>query len=205
MPRFADVVKGKRARKTIALSLPNASEPAAEEISLDVRVLTGDEEALVLESARAWATSKGVADPKPGDPLYDLGLMVYTVLAACVDTDSPVENPRSFFVSVEEILGSLDRDRITYLYEQHELWQDACSPYSTREPHETAVWAYAIEVAESESPLDRPFANTRPAMRWSFERSMARLLLSSLKLRSLSGSSSVPDSTGATQGPTEAS
>src|SRR5262245_55279121 len=45
------------------------------DVLVDLRVLTGVEEATVLQKAREFAISRGLEHPKDGDPLYELGKM----------------------------------------------------------------------------------------------------------------------------------
>jgi hypothetical protein len=201
MPRFRDILKGKRPRKTISLPILAPEEPGAvpgpvpleAHVEIDVTVLPGDQEALVLEEARAFATKRGVPDPKPGDPIYDLGLMVHTLVATCLDPEVRAEE-RPFFESVDELLAGLDRDRIAFLHALQDLWQDQCSPYRDGEPDEDHVFQFAIAMADSEDPQRSPFGTMRPGLLWSYMRSTARLLVIAVRNRSQSGSTSEADS-----------
>ena len=240
MARFGDILKGKRARRTVEFPLVNtrcsllpplaeleaqraadqagkpsaddatepgsiAPEAAAELMLVDLVVLTGAEEAKSLESARAFAAARGVADPRPDEPIYDLGIMVHTLLIGCVDNASPVDAPRPFFDSADQILQNMDRDRITYLYALHEHWQDECSP-QTRNLSDDAFFGWLVALAGSESPSD-PLERLAPGTRWSYTRTLARLWLSLHQGKSPDGStsaSSTPLSTPANPAASEA-
>lgn len=145
MATFSQVAKGTRARKTIALPMgsgpafcPTVGEdgavafPAAEgAVLLALRPLSPGEMADVLSKARARAIALGVAEPEDGNPIYDLAEMEYTVVLACLDNDAPLDAPRSFFDGgVEQIRSSaeLGRDRLAFLFEQFQLFQDECAP-----------------------------------------------------------------------------
>lgn len=160
-----------------------------------LRVLTGDEYALVLERARQFATARGSADPKPGDPLYDYGEMVHRVVLAAVDPDSDPTNPEPFFASTDELMGSphVGRDGIILLAEQHETWQDLCSPRSL-----TLSTGQLIEFVGKVAAADTPgdfFEQLRPGTLWIFLRILVVLLRSSPTHKWLFGSTSESDTT----------
>ena len=136
-------------------------------------VLTGEEDDEVLANARAHAMSRGVADPKPNDPIFDLAVMVHTLLLGCVDPDSPSSAPAPFFASADQIRKNLSRDQIIHLHAQHEFFQDECSPRAKRFENEHQYYAWVLGVAESESPSDF-FERTGPALLWSSVRTLAK-------------------------------
>jgi hypothetical protein len=172
--RLSDIKKGKKARKTVPFPGILAQEDGQDGFVLDLVVLTGNQEADALSRARAYAKGKGVDAPKDGEPEYDLGLMVHTLLLACVDHSSPEDAPAPFFISADEILENLDRERIAYLYTLQQLWQDSLSPAPSKHVTEEQVWGIVIEAADAEDPL-RFFEKLPPV-------TVARCLLFTAKL-----------------------
>lgn len=191
--KFSQIKKGTRQVKTVPLPvLLDPSQPR-EEVQVGLRCLSGSDSTEVLESTAEFARERGSKNPQAGDPLYELGLRVYTLLFACVDPDNP--DPESegarFFSSVDEILekgqgGSpiLGRDGISYLFEAQEAWQDHCAPQISKLSEEEA-WQKIKEVAASEDPL--VFANMQPALQWNLARFMAERLLIFQRSKSVSG------------------
>lgn len=190
MSKLSDIVKGRKARKVVPF--PGVIAPAEgqqAEIVLDLVVLAGDEEAEVLERARAYAKSKGVDAPKAGEPEYDLGLMVHTLFRACLDHDSTPEAPTPFFASADEILKYLDRERIVFLYTLQQVWQDEISPSGSKHLTEDRIWEFVVAAAEEEDPT-RFFEKLPPASLGRLLHFTARRLLSALRSKSGSFSSS---------------
>jgi hypothetical protein len=170
------------------------AEPAA---LVAMIVLTGEEDDEVLAQARAHAVSRGIAEPKPGDPIFDLSVMVHTLRLGCVDPDSPQDSPVPFFMSAEQIWKNLSRDQIVHLHAQHEFFQDECSPRAKRFESENQFYAWVLKAAESESPSDF-FESIGPAMLWNSVRTLAKqhvLLLTDKSLPTLSSESAGPKST----------
>jgi hypothetical protein len=200
MAKYASIVQGPRARKTIELPRPGATFDAetatwkGPTVKLDVRALRGDEHDRVLSDARAYAKKLGAENPVEGDELFERGRIVHTLAIACIDTDSPKDAPAPFFEGgVEEILGAdeLTPELIAYLYEQQQIHQDEVSPLlKSMSPAEFAV--AVMQTAAGENGDMSFFVSSRPGMRWSFTLSMAKLLASSTMLASLSSSGSEP-------------
>jgi hypothetical protein len=188
LPELPELVEARA--KAAAASGATVPDEAPSTIAVDVRVLSAVEESDCLGFAREYA-ARFSAEAKAGDPLYDLGLMVAVVHRSIIDTDSQAEHPESFFASPDEVL-ELDRDRIAYLYESQQTWQDECAPQAAQFT-EDQFFGWVVGLAASESP-QIPFAYTRPGLRWSLVRTMANQLLTSQQGRSplgwLSGTSS---------------
>ncbi len=201
MSRFSDIQKGKKARKNIEFPAPiDAADPAAR-VYVDLIVLSGDEESEAHRAARAYAISKGSPDPKEGDVHYDLGVMVHLLVRACVDPDVP--GSFAFFFSAEEnaellpdgafdrmaalALSRLDRERICFLHEQRQIWQDTCSPWGPADD-ENAILAKLDELEGVIDPA-RPFAMWRPATVGSLLLTTVKQRAALLRDRSPSGSS----------------
>lgn len=208
MGRFSNIQKGKRARRVVPFPLPNTRCPllaplpeqeaarAATESGSDAPVapddepslvalvvLTGEEDDDVLAHARAHAVSRGVADPKPGEPIFDLAIMVQTLLLGCVDPESPAGAPVPFFESADQIRKHMSREQIVHLFAQHEFFQDECSPRAKRFETENHYYAWVVKTAESESPSDF-FESIGPALLWSSVRTLAKQHVSLLMDRS---------------------
>lgn len=188
MSKLSDIIKGRKARRKVPFPGIIDSTPGAPEVVLDLQVLDGEQEAEALARARAFAVGKGVSAPKSGEPEYDLGLMVHTLLLAAIDHDSPDEAPAPFFASSEEILRHLDRERIAYLYTLQQLWQEDLSPTSSKNFSEDRIFEIAIEAADEEDPL-RFFEKLPPATLARCLVFTARRLRDVLRLKSLSSSS----------------
>jgi hypothetical protein len=220
MPKFSDIQKGTRARRTIEfpadntrckllVPLPELADQQARDqerwekeraaqpgqaapiapgatVKVDLRVLSGEEEAVVLDKARKFAIGRGVKVPRDGEPIYDLAVMIETLALACVDSESPEEAPALFFESSREILDGMDRERIVYVYTVWETWQEECSPQAKTMPPEE-FFDIVVRAADSEDPTD-PFCRLRPGMQWICFRTMASLLISLLPLKSLRSS-----------------
>lgn len=194
MGTFGTIVKGRRARKRS----PELTTMDGVSFSCDLRALVGVDDADVFARAREYAQSKGIASPKDGEPLYELGIAVHTLALACVDPESPEAEPRPFFDGgVEQILAHLDRDRILYLYEVQRGWQSSFSPrasdFASFEERVQAIW----ELANAEEDDERPFARLGAGLHRSLLRTLARQWLISLGIRSLSGSADEPPTTSA--------
>jgi len=201
MATFGQLAKGTRARKPIQLGLGRARiNPATGDwetdeggtvTTLDVRPINPVEHTTIVESARAFAMSKGVANPKDGDELYDDAKVLYTLVLACIDHDSSEKEPKPFFEGgFDQLHGTelLLPDHIGYLYEQQQLWQDECSPRFTNQTPGQFM-AAVMQAAEGNQSF---FVGARPGMRWDFTRTLAAafLNLQTLTSRTSSGSSS---------------
>lgn len=179
MATFSEITSGVFARRTVHMDI------AGQRRAIDVRVLGPDEEALVLEKARAFARERGVESPVDGDPLYDYGVWIHTCALGCVDSESPNDAPRPFFQSVQEILASkrLTRSHIAYLHEMQSIWQDENSPYQRN-----LADADLVDRLEKIASGDiGPFAELPPVTRWLLVRTMAAEWTGSRADRSTSG------------------
>jgi len=198
--KYSSIIQGPRLRKTIDLPRPGASvDPetgawCGPTLKLDVRPLRPDEHDAVIAKARAYAIANGSTDPGEDDELYQRGKMLHTLAIACVDVDSPANDPQPFFDGgVTQLLSSeeLTPEVLAYLYEHQQIHQDECSPLLKKQtPAEFA--AAVMRTAQGENGDMSFFVSSRPGMRWSFTLSMARLLASSMTLASLSSSPSEP-------------
>ena len=184
MAKMRDFARGKRARKVVPATMHDGTViPGG--IAL-VPLLT-DDEADVVGLATAWAEGKGSKAAKPGDPLFERGLQVFTILRSCMDPDSPELAPEPFFASAEEIGQTLDPDRVTLLYFQQRAFQDKMAPPGKdMEPYDFVrmIWSLA---SEEEDPTDIPFDYLPRAAQRSFLRTAARTCANLPEFKSLVG------------------
>ncbi len=175
------------------LSAPNVGDDTA---PLDLRILTSGELGEVLARAQADARAKD-AEPREGDPIYDLARMEHTLLLCCIDPDSPDEAPRLFFASIEEIRKSPDlgQDKLAYLYELQQRFQAECSPKHDKLGLEDILAGMLVLGGEDEESAARFFVSLGPDFQWSFTRSMACQWRISLTGKSPSGSPTAASST----------
>ena len=212
MAKFQDIQKGTRARKPVVFPIESgplldtesplgaeSDHEAPDTVTVDLRVLHGEEEAECLRRAHTSAVKAGVAEPKSGDPLYDFELMIQTLAIACIDHESSNNDPQPFFSSADEIRKHLDRERIAYLFGQYEVWQDECSPQAAKISGDK-LYEIILTAAKSEDPAD-PFVQLRPGTAAICFRTMAGLLLRLPELRSALGPSSTKSSTTASKSP----
>ncbi len=184
MAKFSNIVRGTRALRPVEFSI------WGEAASCSVRPMTGAEEGDAVAAGRAYAVKHGVVDPKPTDRVYEIGVMANTLLVACVDSDD--SNSR-YFANVGEILDNLDTDRIAYLYEAQQFWQDECSPLA-KSMTAAEFAAKVVEIEEAAEGVDF-FMHTRPAMRCSFARHLVAQLFSALRANSGSSTPSEAEPT----------
>jgi hypothetical protein len=178
-----------------------AGEPAIPaSVDVGVRVMTGSELATVYEKAEEFARSKGVSSSNiDGNPIYNLGLSVYTCAVACVDPDSDVRNPEPFFgergdveSAALELLESphISRDSIEYLAKCQQAWQDLCSPDALRVSMKGLVDAVAKIGSSDDEEAFETFLALRPGTQWVCARFMAKQLLILQTLKSPATSTS---------------
>ena len=184
MARFSAIAKGHNARRGVALPLLDGTVAECDVVPL-IGALIAEAEA----GAHAYAKAHGIADPKPGQPLYELGLRVHTLLRACLDKDEPEKKIR-FFDSIEQILDpetGLDQDRIAYLFEAQQAWEATC----TMRPRTLDAREFIEQVvahAEAEEPIEElPFERWPRVLQRSFVSTISRALWNSHPLRSVSG------------------
>lgn len=187
MAKHKSLAKGTRAE--LPFDLPAAT---GEEVGLGclLRPLNGIEEEEALVEARARAIAKGVTDPSPGDPIYDLALMIETIALGCMDPDSPKEAREPTFADGDEIRASFGREAIAYIYAAHQAWQDEASPTLAKLDAKGYVDAIAKLGGPDEVESRRFFLRLQPGLLWSFTRSLAVQQWNSLWGSSDSGNNS---------------
>ena len=182
MSKFSQIANGAAGIDSVEIPMIGVEKP----VKIGLRVLLSDADDDILKNARAFAIAQGVEDPKDGNPIYDLARARETIALACVDLDSPAQGER-FFENAAEVRTGLDRDRIAYLYERQQRWQDACSP-SRKKMGDSEFVAKIIEIAEAGDDDPRPFDELRPILLESYTRILSREFVILAKLKSLSGS-----------------
>lgn len=198
MATFESILSGKRERKTVEFPVPLDPENPEKKILVDIVVLAGDEEATALACAREYAKGKGVADPKSGDPHYDLGVMVHTLARALLDHDvpgsfvffaNPAGAPKDFEQGAAALLARLDRERIQYLFTLYQVWQDESSPWGSEVKSEDQMLQVLFRLRGVTDPKV-PFEQMRPALVGSCLLFTANRLFALLQDKSEPGSSS---------------
>jgi hypothetical protein len=196
--KLRDVAKGSWAIRPVKLRLVNTSQaaqpgqpPSGEpvEITLGVRLLTGEETEQVYQKAQADAASLGVATWIDDHPICRSAQMVRTLELALIDLDSDPKKPEPF-ASAEELRTSLliGTDNIAYLFERWTDFVDECSIEAKNLTPEQVLGVIAVE-AERPENSESPFVHMRPGLRASCTRSMAVMLWTLLTAKSPSGSS----------------
>lgn len=188
MAKFASLVKGTADVRRVEFTLPNMAEP----IAIGVRPINAFDEKDVVTNARKFAKEHGVDAPTNDDQLYVMGVWVHTLLVACSSMGAD-DKGEPFFGGVDEILKGLDRDRISYLFEQQQRAQEDAGFRKERLSPDELLKAIH-DVATSEVGAETlPFWKWGPALRASFMHTTASLLYISLLSKSDSGSTSVTD------------
>lgn len=131
MAKFAallpEILKGADARRPAAVSAING----AGQIACDLRILMPEDDADIEEAAVQFALDHKVKDPKPGNSQYERGLMLHTLLRACVDNEVQ-DKAEPFFASIAEIGKHLDDARCCYFFFQQRSFQNEVAPNPKR-------------------------------------------------------------------------
>lgn len=213
MSRFQSILLGQKARKTIEFPAPLGAEDY-KPVNVDLIVLTGTEEAAAIAGARAYAKANGVDDPRENDPHYDLGLMVHTLVRACMEHAGPGSTASGYFFAEDEgatdfgpmvltMLEHLDRERITYLYQLQQVWQAECSPWGNGDTEDQIL--QKLQRLRGVGDPAFPFKVWRPATVGSLLLSTVNRLFALLPDSWEPGSSSGTPTPSSTRGSPEAS
>lgn len=188
MAKFADVIAGPIKRRPGEV----IARDGKTKIKLAFRLLMTEDDAAIEEAAVAFAEARKVKDPKPGNTQYERGIMVHTLMLACLDPDV-VDRDEPFFASPAEISKNLDDSRALHLYFQQRAFQREVSPNpgTGQDPLEYVRLLYA-SVAEGAKGGDPalPFVGLPYGTLLNFAVESARLLSAPLQQLSPSGSSS---------------
>lgn len=183
--QLSDIAAGTHARHPVEIQIGETL------VTVDVRPLLYEERAEIARRAREYAKSKGYDAPSELDEVYLIGKSAHMVALGCVDHDSPKDAPRPFFGGgADSVLAHplITSDHVAYLCECIEHFEDACSP-RPMVMNQAEFYARLVKIAGGDQTA---FLSQRPALQWSFVRSLAELHLNSLAGKSSTGSSS-PD------------
>ncbi len=201
--KYSNWIQGTRAIRKVPLPLTSRPAPGVTDVPelenppdapmVGIRVMTPGEAVSVLEGAEEFAKSRGALEAKPGNPIYEYGIALHTVVLAAVDPDSDPKRPEPFFDGgMQQILDSQDigQDGVLYLAEIQRRWQAMCGPQAT----ELSVQQLneAVDVLVGKDGLSF-FEQCGPALQWSLVRSLANLSLTLLMLKSSSLSEPAAD------------
>lgn len=183
--KFANILRGKRAEQRV--TVPGYFVEDGKPFEVILVPITGLEYESACVDARARAISKGVPDPKIGDPIYDLAHQAFVLALGCMDVDSPEDARTPAFKDGIEILTNMNPETIVYMHERHEVWQDEVSPYV----HRVGADEFMTRLREVAGP-DGPatFMGFSLSMRLNFALSTARMLSALLEAKSTHGSTS---------------
>jgi hypothetical protein len=188
MAKFSKVVLGTRAEKEVKIPAVDGGE---ESYTALVRPLDGLEEEEVLVRARSRAIEKGLTEPRLGEPIYDMALMVETIAVGVLDIESPKDARQPFFdEGAEQVRQAYGREAISYIYQLQQTWQDEVSPTLLKLDSKATVEAMITIGGPNEVEARRFLEQCRPGLLLSLARSMGMLLYDSLTPRSDFGKSS---------------
>jgi hypothetical protein len=189
--RFSQIVKGIRQDKSIELPPYIGQPPDQPCMTCCIRALNDVEEELALGAAVKRAKDQGAAKPEPGDPIYDLALMVEVIALACCDPDSPTGARDPFFDGgPDQVRQHFGREATTLIYETQQQYQDDVAPTLKRlTPIEYYGGLHTLG-GEDEERARSFFVRCSVGLRWSYMRTLAVQLLNSLQHSSASGTTS---------------
>lgn len=187
MAKFASIEKGTLARKRGVVF----TDLSGQEWTCDLRVLSGSDDREIL----ACATREAVAqkrEPKRGEPIFDFAIDVETLFQSAIDSESPDNAPAPFFKSRDQILDSLDRDRIHVLVAQQTVWQDEHSPLQ-HDMNDAQFASKIVEIVTSTEGDGGPFERLALRSLYRFTRALAVQFVS-LQMRRSSSTSTTSES-----------
>lgn len=192
--KFSEIVRGTRSDEEVELPRFDGQPDDAPAMKVRVRALNALDEEQALSDARRRAKTEGVEDPKPGEPLYDLALMVETVAIAYLDPESPPNARTPFFDAGSDAVRKwYGREAIALLYELQQDYQDRVAPNVAKlSPYD--FYNGILKLGDEDEQQARFFYyRCRPGLRWSFMRSMAVQQRSALMSKFSPGSPSETD------------
>jgi hypothetical protein len=188
--KFQELALGFEARRKVDLPLLNGTV-----VAVDVVAVPTFEIIDIESDACKFAEKKGVVNPKPGQPIYDRALHMYTVLRTCLDHDVREKQER-FFESLDQIGNHLDPDRVAFLYHHQRAWQEKISPlgYGDLSPEKFIEMGLSMAYG-GEEDFSLPFDNSPRRTQLSFVRQLARAYFGLLSHKSTAGSLSADEET----------
>jgi hypothetical protein len=194
MAKFEDILPALQATVQTRRPVKILAIDGQTEIRCDFRLLMTDDDAALEEAAVEYAIARKVRDPKPGNSQYERGLMLHTLLLACVDNEVK-DRFEPYFRTVEQIGRFLDDGRCAVLFFEQRAFQKEKSPNPQRGQRPEDYLALVFDSnAEREKGGDPalPFVDLPRGMLVNFAVESVRLLCSPPLTRSDFGSGS-PD------------
>lgn len=192
MPKFARVlpaqmIEGRRARERASVTALDGRTP----IECDLRILMPEDDAAVEEGAVAYARAHKVESPLPGNTQYERGLVLHTLVRACLDYEV-ADREEPYFESVEEVERHLDEARMLVLFFAQRSFQKRLSPNPrSDDPGEFLRLLFAsIRAKEAGEDPALPFVDLPRGTLVNFALQAVTALTAPLPQRSESGSSS---------------
>lgn len=183
---FKQIAKGLKARLAVKIDTLDGDP-----IDVAILPLSAGDEAECIADAIRFAEARGVKDPKPGDRLYEKGLMVAIVLRSVIDPDPaiPEDKPERFFDGgAEQILAILDPERLALLYQSQRQHQSTVMPTTLNwTPYDYIKMVLTLAAEEGESESFFPLGGLPYATQRRFVQLLVRDHLIALRLLSLSG------------------
>lgn len=196
MAKFAallpEILKGAAARRPASVVAVDLTT----KIECDLRILMPEDDAAIEEAAVEFARDHKVADPKPGNSQYERGLMLHTLLRACVDNEVK-DKAEPYFANLAEISKHLDDARCLHFFFQQRSFQNEVSPNPKKggDPMEylRLVYESAAEEAKGGDPA-LPFVGLPCGTLVNFAVESVRLLSTQHRISSDTGSERQGDS-----------
>jgi hypothetical protein len=152
MAKFTDILAALTASPDMRQPAEVTALDGVTPIKLAFVLLSPSDDADIEEGAVDFARAHKVADPKPGNGQYERGLMLHTLLRACVDPDV-TDKREPYFSSLEQIASGrlLDDGRCALLFFAQKAFQRERSPNPHRgqQPEEYLALVYESVAAEA--------------------------------------------------------
>ena len=184
--KFKDLTSGRPPRKVVTLPLISGDS-----VPVAIIPLLTDGDSSALADAVRYAEKRGVPNAKPGDPLYERGLMVSVVYRACVDVDV-ADRDEPFFASVDQIGEHLDPDRVAWLFHVQRTHQSLVAPFPKDDDLPGFV-TWLFKSMEVDDAREIPFDYLPLATRRSFLRRLVSMCSQVPSINSLFGSATPSD------------
>lgn len=185
MAKFSDIALGPLARRPVEFPLPSGRI-----VKVDVVPLFGESEASVLKEARAFAQARGIADPKDGDELYELGRWIAVIVRGVIDPESPEDNLKPFFdggaAQILDERTGLGREWIALLFEAQQAWQDELAP-RPKAMNASEYLTAILATIQAPPRSELPFFKWRRVLQDSFLRTICGMWFDAPQAKSLFG------------------
>lgn len=169
---------------------PGLDEHEGQETKVGCRILAGSAMGHARGLAKEWARKNKSADPKDGDPNYDMALKAAIV---SMGVTQPVEDPNAPLLypgGFEEVIHELDDDVISYLYAIWEQHRERMSPMKLSIEPAEFLNGVRVMADDDESAALVFFSRLHPGTQLTFTRLLAALYVSAHWTKSSSSSGS---------------